>query len=1346
MFTSTKISDGDVLNGASLEHGDKLTVTKGGSAYNVTVGYKADLEVFNNGVVSGVRIQEGGDMEIKNASAYSVNVSDDGNFIIESAFVNGLSLANGGNATISNGAVVRSLNASTSAYIGLVSGGIISGGTMGGELKAAAGGIMIATVAAGARINGFDITGSYSVASGGVVIANANVSKYGSGEVLSGQALQNVKIEYKGNAHVRYGAAASGAVVSSGGNIHIYSGATGENLRVVGADGKAIIYSGASGAVLAASSGGIIDAAGKVDGIAATSGAKVIIRRTADADKLVIASGAVFTAEQGAEIDGFKVTATQTSTEGMVLSNAVVNKSATVSSGGKVVSALVSSGATMTIAKGGTAVGAINNGGLVEVVNSGVASGAVINAGNMVISSGGEAVGGKINANGTLTVLSKGKATSAYIAGGKAVISSGSIIEELRAAAGTVQQKKNAVINGISADEDITHVNGLNYSSATVKANAKAYLNSGDKASGVKVNNAGTLDLRAGAAATATVVSGGGKVNVFGTATGTVIKQNGNVTVSSGGVARANDIAVGGNLTAVSGGVVADTTISNGAKITVSSGGRTDNIKVTSGSVNAYAGGTAGNVTVSGKGTVYIYDKGLMLGGKIEDNAKVTVSKGGTAQAVNVNSGALYIDGGAKGVGNIINRDGNLVVRDGAVDENSIINAGYAVVLAGGTISNTTVKLHGEVDVQDGGIVKSINFESGAVINGLTAKSKHSANKFLITGAVVSCHETANLYSNQSAAQVVVQSSAILNIYNGGVAENVNVSAGEIRASAGTVNGAEINNNAMILARSGAVVNDVQVHDGDMFIYDATASGTVVKSFGELYVNNGGTVNDTTVNNGNVTLTKGAAADGITIKGGKVTAAGKVNSVNLVAGSFTAENGALVQNSVITGGSYILSGNAVHSGTINIAAGNSMIATAGTTIDFGVAGRSANDGYIINNISLVNGAPTYTITVDNFENAGIYKLAQGAQSFNKTVSVKNASGSSVVTLTTNGGNVYYDGMLYELKQSSGNLTLKVSEQERSSISGNKVSQIIAWDANRGAVGMVATSPDAPAQWKGIWDWSGCCGTGSVCCTDKWAVAGTGRFKGTALDTDGILLYNKQNNTFAVWSNIADPSYGYISLCHVEANFSVKAVGNFNNNEFDDIIICDEKGSFGVVLDGVTYRDIWHVDNPASNNIELVGAGYFGNANGTESLVIKNKADNTYCIWNNSDITFNKWSWSQAADAAGAVMADWEIAAIGDFQGDGIDDIIVMNNKNGQMFAWENGKSSDQRWVGQVEAGNWEVAAVGDYNGDGKEDILLRELISGWGGLGYWGAANADNWVDLNARVENNEISNFAVIA
>ena len=101
-----------------------------------------------------------------------------------------------------------------------------------------------------------------------------------------------------------------------------------------------------------------------------------------------------------------------------------------------------------------------------------------------------------------------------------------------------------------------------------------------------------------------------------------------------------------------------------------------------------------------------------------------------------------------------------------------------------------------------------------------------------------------------------------------------------------------------------------------------------------------------------------------------------------------------------------------------------------------------------------------------------------------------------------------------------------------------------------------------------------------------------------------------------------------------------------------------------------------------------------------------------------------------------ITGNWEVSAIGDFKGDGIDDIIMTDEK-GFSFLLNDGKTDSVEWAGAISS-DFEVAGVGDYNGDGTEDLLLREMTSGWGGLGYWNGGNAGTWVDLNARIETSD--------
>ena len=246
--------------------------------------------------------------------------------------------------------------------------------------------------------------------------------------------------------------------------------------------------------------------------------------------------------------------------------------------------------------------------------------------------------------------------------------------------------------------------------------------------------------------------------------------------------------------------------------------------------------------------------------------------------------------------------------------------------------------------------------------------------------------------------------------------------------------------------------------------------------------------------------------------------------------------------------------------------------------------------------------------------------------------------------------------------------------------------------------------------------------------------------GSQVDHDGILLYNGIGTTFAAWTNLNSGDYGYVDLCHVEGNFNTKTLTDLDGDEYDDVLIYDEKGSFGVVLDGASYQDIWHAEDAAANPWQLKGAGKFGGTE--EKLIVQNTSGHLY-LWTNNDSTFNTWNWSQ--EAIGYLGNEWEFITSGDFAGDGTDDIVVRNLSNGSLWVWDDGKETTSHWVGTPGEG-FKVEAVGDYNGDGKEDLLLREYTTGWGGVGYWASADASQWHDLNARIETDLESKFTVIA
>ena len=94
---------------------------------------------------------------------------------------------------------------------------------------------------------------------------------------------------------------------------------------------------------------------------------------------------------------------------------------------------------------------------------------------------------------------------------------------------------------------------------------------------------------------------------------------------------------------------------------------------------------------------------------------------------------------------------------------------------------------------------------------------------------------------------------------------------------------------------------------------------------------------------------------------------------------------------------------------------------------------------------------------------------------------------------------------------------------------------------------------------------------------------------------------------------------------------------------------------------------------------------------------------------------------------------WELRAIGDFSGDGKDDIVLFHHDTGSMVMCANGNVDSFVSIGQLAADDWFIVGAGDYNGDAKDDLLVRQYSSGM--LGYYVCADQSQWVELGRGVD-----------
>ena len=190
----------------------------------------------------------------------------------------------------------------------------------------------------------------------------------------------------------------------------------------------------------------------------------------------------------------------------------------------------------------------------------------------------------------------------------------------------------------------------------------------------------------------------------------------------------------------------------------------------------------------------------------------------------------------------------------------------------------------------------------------------------------------------------------------------------------------------------------------------------------------------------------------------------------------------------------------------------------------------------------------------------------------------------------------------------------------------------------------------------------------------------------------------------------------------DSSWNVVAVSDFNGDGKSDILWRNTGGSLiEWTMSGsqiTSSQIVTSQGNPAvpDSSWSVVGEADF-NGDGKSDI-----------LWRNTSGSLIEWtmSGSQVTSSRPVTLQgnpvgpdpSWSIAGIGDFNGDGMSDIL-WRNSGGTLIDWTMDGSqvtSIQQITSQgmpaTPDGSWQIAQIGDYNGDGKSDILWRNSSSG----------------------------------
>jgi len=550
----------------------------------------------------------------------------------------------------------------------------------------------------------------------------------------------------------------------------------------------------------------------------------------------------------------------------------------------------------------------------------------------------------------------------------------------------------------------------------------------------------------------------------------------------------------------------------------------------------------------------------------------------------------------------------------------------------------------------------------------------------------------------------------------------------EIQELTGTNNSAEtsvlvLNSNTSTLSGSQRIENGETA--GNIYVYGGALYVTGSASAVVLRGKNAGNGTSSWFQTGNLNVSRGGCVSGMAVcEYGNATIASGGTAVDIrifSSGSILVSDGGTASDTIVmSDGRLAVSSGGKLTGRLELANTASASIRSGGILEFDLTSADPGAEAFVNDLSRLKGTPLYTITVPGKLTDGIYSLADGAGGFGQSISVVNTAGEELAVLRT--GETASIGVAdYTLNLNDGSLSLEVKT----------VQTFFAGDfAGTGQAMLARECGGTLTIYADGTSWGAGLGF-----EEGWSFAGVGDFNGDGkcdilrLHKSGLLVGELSNGDGTFTQTILDrrqPGWNVLDTGDFNGNGSDDVLAANPTG------ITGNVGLLGFWDSGTD----WNTFAGYSGKWEQIATGDF-DGNGSDDMLWRAEVTDEngtacygYCSWL-MGIPEGDENW-QRIGALG--IDEWDFLAAGDFSGDGTDDLAMIGPdgsvnicelEGGQLknYSAEEREAGKSAWtqMGTADATEWTFAGVGDFNGDGTDDLAWCSKFTGE--VQYWRIAD-----------------------